>query len=176
MKILRALLVLAVSAALGGAAFLQALPVMVMDRAMAAITKSAGGPNRWHHPPRADPMTPSIVRPSPDLAYSVCAYDLRGGPVHIHVGPGAQYWSLALYADNTDNFRTFNDREHAAGLDIVLVAKGDARAANLPNAIISPSTKGLALVRRLAPSQADFRLADGARQADICGAPGLIGL
>lgn len=156
------------SASLGGTAILAVTPYALMQIAMTRVTQSSAGPNGWRHSPRANPAVRTIVRPSPDLAYSVCAYDLHDGPMRIHVGPSAAYWSLALYADNTDNFRTFNDRAHAGGIDIVLFARGDENAGGVASAVISPTRRGLALVRRLAPSDADFARADRARQADIC--------
>ena len=66
------------------------LPHLVMDKAMTQM----GAVNAIHHGLRATASKRGVVRPSPDLLYSVCPYDLSGGaPLHVTapVPPGT-YW------------------------------------------------------------------------------------
>jgi uncharacterized membrane protein len=115
-----------------------------------------------------------IVRPSPDLAYSACVFDLSKGPVRFTVAAWRDYASLSLYGENTDNFYRINDRDaKGAPFDVVLIKPGLVRdAVKVENAIVveSPSTRGIALVRRLAPTPEAFAEADAARRNDVCAA------
>lgn len=163
--IIRLLIVLIVALA-AHAATIAAAPYVIMDVAMKRIA-GANGVNAWRHAPRTDYRARTVVRPSPDLAYSSCVYDLTDGPVRVYVGAGADYWSLSLYAADSDNFFVVNDRAAPNGVDIMIVRQGQA-APDGAQAVVSPSSRGIALVRRLAPSAEAFAAADAARQGDIC--------
>lgn len=167
-----ALLTLLIAAATHAAA-LFAAPYLVMNLAMNRIAE-IGGVNAWSFSPRVTPETQRIVRSSPDLAYASCAFDLSGGPVRIRVAPGADYASLSLYAANTDNFFSINDRKMGpGGAEVVLVGPGQAAPAGAdPGQVVrSPTTRGIALDRRLAPTAEAFAAADAARKANNLCAP-----
>ncbi len=89
-----------------------------------------------------------IRRSSPDLIYSVCAYDLSKGPLHITAPVPGTYMSVSCFALNTDNFYVKNDRQVAGSFDIVLVGPG-APAPEAPRSDIvrSPTTTGGILFR-----------------------------
>ncbi|MGE0045561.1 MAG: DUF1254 domain-containing protein [Hyphomonadaceae bacterium] len=160
---------LALAAALGAHfAVMASAPNVVMNTAMDRLSERGARANQWVHAPRVSEASRTIVRPSPDLAYSVCVYDVANGPVHIRMGPGAAYWSLSLYSANSDNFFTLNDREAADGADIVIVRAGAAHPVGAARVVESPSTRGIALERRLAPTQDEFLIADAARRGDVC--------
>ena len=108
------------------------------------------------------------MRPSPDFAYSACAYDLSNGPVEMRVTPWSAYWSLSLYADNSDNFFTLNDREAQNGGDIMLIRRGSRAPETTDRVVESPSGRGVALIRRLAPTAEAFAAAGAASRGDIC--------
>ena len=83
--------------------------------------------NQAAFPPPVDAAVKTVVMPSPDLLYSVCAYDLSDGPVRIGANPRlATYWSLALYGANSDNFFVVNDRLSAVIPVNLLVVNGHA--------------------------------------------------
>ena len=66
----------------------------------------------------ADENARAIVRPSPDLLYAGCAFDLADGPLRIQATvPRDTYWSLSMFAANTDNFFVVNDRAAKSALD-----------------------------------------------------------
>ncbi|MGQ0710735.1 MAG: DUF1254 domain-containing protein [Rhodoferax sp.] len=111
--------------------------------------------NQAAYPPPVDASARRVVMPSPDLLYSVCAFDLRQGPLRIQAHPQLDnYWSIALYAANSDNFFVLNDRQAgAAPVDLWLVADAGntAQAAPPPGArvVVSPSATGMLLMRLL---------------------------
>jgi uncharacterized membrane protein len=164
---IRMLIIFVLSAAIGFLGFIWATPHLIMH---IAVTRVADG--RFHelrHSPRANETSRQIVRPSPDLAYSACAFDLAEGPVKIQAAPWSQYWSLALYASNTDNFWTGNDRAFPNGAKIVLIGRGQTYPAGPGETVVeSPSRRGIALIRRLAPRAADFTAVETARAQDVC--------
>jgi uncharacterized membrane protein len=161
-----ALAALVIAALVHGVAVFAA-PTVIMAKAMDRVSRQGAVVNAFAFGGRVTPQSRAIVRPSPDLAYATCAYDLSSGPVHIRLAPWDDYYSLSLYAANTDNFFTMNDRS-GAPIDIVLVANGQAAPAGTAKVVTSPSAKGIALERRLAPTADRFALADVARQADVC--------
>lgn len=150
-------------------AYVNAVPRMLMSVAM---TRIAGGEhNAWRLAPRVTQESRTIVRPSPDFAYSACSYDLSQGPVRIHVAPWEGYWSLSLYADNSDNFFVVDDREVQGGVD-VLVSRNRPSETDEPTvrAVRSPSVRGIALIRRLAPNADAYAAAAQVAAGDVCAA------
>lgn len=107
--------------------------------------------NVLYHQPRVTADSRVVVRPSPDLLYSVCAYDVSKAPLRISASVPDTYWSLSFFASNTDNFFVTNDREVKTNpVDILLVGPGTSykNPGNL-QVVASPSTRGVALIRIL---------------------------
>ena len=154
-----------------------AVPRVIMGRVLSAAQpeKTTG----VFLPPMTDASARRIVMPSPDLLYATCAFDVGKRPLRIRADPKSpRYWSIALYADNSDNFFVINDRE-AAGkpIDIVLIGpKAYAQAPVLPagaSVIDAPSTRGLLLMRVLvADYAADKSVVEAARSTLRCEALG----
>jgi uncharacterized membrane protein len=167
--LITALLSLA-SAAAGYVVTVNAIPNIIMGVAIKRVSQDGRAFNVWNHGPRTTEASRAIVRPSPDLAYSSCAYDLSKGPVRITVNPWTDYYSLSLYQANTDNFWVKNDREvDGKAIDILLISKDmKVKAQAGTEVVTSPSKKGIALVRRLAPSEDAFSQAAASRQGDVC--------
>lgn len=141
-----------------------AAPRIMMTIAANRISQNGALNNRWIYPPRATETSREIVRPSPDLVYAACVFDLRDGPVHITVAPGADYTSLTLYAPNTD--ATVINAQ--APIDLI-IARPDQTVPNGPWEIHrTPHAWGIALQRRLAPTEQGFQAADRLRHMDRC--------
>ena len=135
----------------------------------AAITRlGEAGFNQWRLAPRITEAARTIVRPAPDFAYSACAYDLRDGPIRLRVKAWGEYWSLSLYAENSDNFFVLDDREVRGDGDVILVRAGRATPDETARVAHSPSRRGVALIRRLAPTIAAYNGAAEAAQGDVC--------
>lgn len=146
-------------------AIILATPRVLMGVAMNRI--GAAGVNTWHISERVTADSRTIVRPAPDFAYSACPYDLGPGPLAIHVAPWNAYWSLSLYDENSDNFFTLNDREARDGGEVALV---HGRADDVEAALVvrSPTRRGIALIRRLAPTPEAYAAARQVAAADTC--------
>jgi uncharacterized membrane protein len=151
-----------------------ALPRVIMNVAMTRIG-GEGGINRFSHAARASHEFKAVVRPSPDLNYSICVLDVGAGPVRIEAPVSAPYTSVSVFAANTDNVFAQNDKDAAAdGTVSVIVARegaetADARAADASaNVVYLPGDKGLALVRRVITSDAQNAQLNALRESSIC--------
>lgn len=100
-----------------------------------------------------------VVRPSPDLLYSICVYKVSDKPLHIVAPiPDGTYWSMSFYAINTDNFFVVNDRTAKSNpADILLVGEdmpyhdtGDSEV------VIAPSNMGVILFRILITDKSEL--------------------
>jgi uncharacterized membrane protein len=143
-----------------------AMPRVLMTIAIERV--GARGFNGWRMSERVTPASRQIVRPSPDFAYSACAFDLSHGPVAITAAPWNGYWSLSLYAANSDNFFVIDDREARHGAEIALVQRGRAHPEGASMVIESPSPRGIALIRRLAPTPSAYDAAKQIAAEDVC--------
>lgn len=131
-----------------------ALPYGIMNRAMAGIANQAGGVNKPVYPERANAAARGIVRPSPDLLYTACVYDVSAQPVKLTSPVPDTYWSLSTFASNTDNFFVVNDRQVKSDrVEIILAANEEAGSGKGIPVIVAPSSKGIVLFRSLVPSE-----------------------
>lgn len=158
----------AVTAVLAHLATVLASPYVLMDAAMKRLSRDGAVLNAWIHAPQVSERSRAVVRPSPDLAYSVCVYDLKDGPVRVRVAAWDDYMSVSMYQSSTDNFFVINDRQSPAGVDLVLVKKGQTPPAGSGVVVESPSRRGIVLQRRLAPTRRRFEAADASRSNDVC--------
>jgi uncharacterized membrane protein len=141
---------------------------------MSVVTSSAAGQVGWNSaflPPRSSAQSRGVPRPSPDLLYSLCAYDLSQGQLHVTAPvPTETYWSVAIYADNTDNFFVVNDRQSGPlGLvDFALYLEGTRPPeGDLPK-IKSPSRTGLVLFRTLISDEKKLPELENLRKETKC--------
>lgn len=142
---------------------LWATPGFIMDRAWHRLTER-GPANAILHAPLATAEARTIVRPSPDLAYSICPLDLSKGSVAIHVEPvPGHYWSLTIFDDRTNAAYVASDRESGGKAIDVIVGRSDAD-------VVLPGDKGVALVRILLKGREDFAVVDAVRRRSSCGA------
>ncbi len=106
--------------------------------------------------------------PSPDLLYSKCVYDVSAAPVRITTPVPDGYWSMSVYAANTDLVAVVNDRElPERGLDAVLALEGQAVPAGV-RVIRVPMARGAALFRSLVRDAADEPALDALRRRGRC--------
>jgi uncharacterized membrane protein len=146
-----------------------AAPYVLMDGAMKRISRNGALVNKWSHPPRTSVKSRTVVRPSPDLAYSACVYDLAEGPVRVTASAWDDYMSVSVFAHNSDNIFVINDRQARSGVDLTIVRKGAPHPAGVSLVVESPSRRGIVLQRRVAPTQERFNAAATARAKDHCG-------
>ena len=147
-----------------------AAPGFIMSRAMAAM--GGKGVNTISHADSATAASRTIVKPSPDLLYSTCVFDLSTQPLKITTAaPTDTYWSVALYAANTDNFYVLNDTE-AKGrpATIILVGQGQTVPTQPEGTIVvaAPSQRGIVLFRTLINDDAREPELDRMRREASC--------
>ena len=99
----------------------------------------------------ADHKLRSVVRPSNDMIYGACVYDLEKAHqgVLIESPKGRGYSSVSAFAANSDNFYVEDDRAISDGFRVHIVFdEGQPTPAGFTR-VISPTRKGIALVRIL---------------------------
>lgn len=163
------LLGFALTAAVAHVGVVYATPYVLMRVAMDRVSGDGAAINRFEFAARTTQASRRVVRPSPDLAYSSCVFDLSGGPILVSAAPSpnAGYVSLSVFAANTDNVGVYDSLRSPQGIRFVLALTGQAVPSGAP-VVRSPSAKGIILDRRLAPDAATFAEVDQARRADSC--------
>lgn len=162
------------SALVGLASFhitLYYIPLVEMSKVEAQIAKAAGGKNLVRYGTRPDSSFRAVVRPSPDQLYSACSYDLSDGPVRFSGVIPDTYWSLSIFAHNSDNFFVVNDSEIATETyEFVMIPQGQARPPGYADTQIieSPSETGIALVRMFIDREDNLEELDRVRKLGKC--------
>lgn len=147
---------------------LYATPGLLMRAAVGRLA-DRGGINQMAHAPLATAEARTIVRPSPDLAYSICPFDLGDGAVTVTVMPvEAPYWSLSVYDSQTNAVFVRNDREmRGEPVRIAIARQGQTIPAGYVPVWVE-GRRGVALLRILVPNAGAFPAIDAARKASSC--------
>ncbi len=149
---------------------LHALP----RRIEARVTARMGRQNATHFGNRPSETSRLVVRPSPDLLYSACPFDLSKGPLKITARvPHSTYWSVSGFDAATNNFFVRNDQQIAGdSIEIIALRPGtplpplDAA----PDRVIlfAPTDKGLFLIRTLINDEKNLPALDALRHQASC--------
>lgn len=162
--LLFALLVAAVSAL----AIVHAMPFALMELAIQRVA-SDSGTNVMSHGPLATAARQPVVRPSPDLAYSICPFDLSAGPLEISVSPVAgRYSSLSIFDARTDVVFVRNDVQAAGQPYRVIVARPDQSVAGGAEIVRVNHDRGIALIRLLLTAPEELAGLEPARRQSTC--------
>lgn len=166
---LRLLAAFVAAGAAGAVGTILMVPRAVMTVAMARLSDKGTQINAFRFAPRTTAASRGVVRPSPDLAYASCVYDLADGPLLVEIAsdPAGGYVSVSVFDAKTDNFAVFDSTTHPRGIRFVL-RKQDQPSPGRMQVVTSPTTRGIILDRRLAPTAAAFAAADSARKYDSC--------
>lgn len=160
----------AIALIVGAAVFsciILATPYVLMAVAINRLSDNGARTNRFIFAPRTTSASRAIVRPSPDLAYAACVFDVSRGPIRVRAAPWAGYMSISVFAANSDNLFAVNAREAPEGVDFILARRGQATPPGA-KVVLVPSARGIIVDRRLAPDDASFVRANAARHGDIC--------
>lgn len=144
-----------------------AIPYGLMK--IAADRLGQSGVNTMSHGNLANPDRQPVVRPSPDLAYSSCPYDLSAGPLAIDVTPVPdRYSSLSVFDAATDVIFVRNDVE-AGGkpFRIILAREGQAVPAAV-EVVRTNHDRGIALIRLLLKDPKEIGGLDAVRRQSSC--------
>ncbi|MEO1659593.1 MAG: DUF1254 domain-containing protein [Pseudomonadota bacterium] len=152
------------------AKIIQQAPVTVMSTIEARIVAGAGSWNACFHNQVYGPRRNAARRANPDSIISSMAYDLSDGPVRVAGETWPRYWSLSLYQQNSDNFFVVNDQQlKGPDFDFVLAYEGQDVSGLQGTPIISPTEKGIMLIRRFAADEADMPGIIANQEALVCG-------
>ena len=148
-----------------------AIPRLAMWRATGLMAHNTGY-NTMSHAVRATWQSRTIVRPSPDLLYSSCPYDLSaaGAALHVHAsGMPDTYWSVSVFDADTDNIYVLNDRQAKNGsVDFVLTGPNTGILNGGPRQVWSPTAHGVVLFRTLVDDETRFAEIDAGRKHAAC--------
>jgi uncharacterized membrane protein len=136
-------------------AYIEHLPLELMQKEWNRFADAAGGPNLWAFPPIATADNNPTVKMSPDVLYSFLSYDVSDGPLHLLVPVSHDpFWSLTLFQANTDNYFGIDDREvEDDTFELILLGPNQAApAVEGATAVASPTETGLAIVRIVVPN------------------------
>ena len=129
-----------------------------------------GGVNTMSYGNLATPERQPVVRPSPDLAYSSCPYDLSGGPIAIDVAPvPGRYTSLSIFDAATDVIFVRNDVEAGGKPFRIIVARAGQAVPKGAEIVRTDHDHGIALIRLLLKEPAEIGGLDAIRRQSSCG-------
>jgi len=159
------LLVFAVTAVAAHFFVLSSIPGFIMNKAHATFEAQGVPQNVFLASPRQTPTTQRIVRPSPDLAYALCRFDTRDGPVRVTAPIGDGYGSLSIFNNQTDNVFV-GDLSPGSAFRSVIVSHSRHKDDREADVVLDGA--GIALIRRLAPTQAEYDVAAALVSAAAC--------
>ena len=143
-------------------------------RIMARTLRRMGPPNTIHFAKRPDETSRGVVRPSPDILYSACSFDLSKGPLKITASvPHSTYWSVSGFDAATNNFFVRNDQQIAGNSIEIIALRPGTKLPPLDNApvrviLFAPTDKGLFLFRVLINDETRVADLDAIRRQASC--------
>ena len=147
------------------------LPRLIMLRTMGGIARAAHGANHMMFGNRPTAANRGVVRPSPDLLYSSCVFDLvrAGGAVRVRAsGMPHTYWSVSVFDADTNNFHVVNDRKAGDHVDFLIVAPGMGPDGGSIPQVEAPTRNGIVLFRTLIDDDKRLAEIDAARRHASC--------
>lgn len=141
-------------------------------RIEARVFAHMGQLNTMHFGRRPDENSRGVVRPSPDLLYASCPFDLSKGPLRLtaHV-VHSTYWSIAGFDAATNNFFVRDDRQVTGDVIDFIVARPGMTLPPLAlgqTVVHAPTDKGLFLIRILINDESDLAVLDAIRHQASC--------
>ena len=125
------------------------MPYIIMNSVLKKLDVKV---NQISHSTPIDENFRTVVKPSPDLLYSVCGFDVSLGPVKVFAEiPKGTYFSISGFADNTDNFFALNNEQFQGEQAKIVLAAEDYTFGVQPSGkvIRVPSSTGIILFRSL---------------------------
>lgn len=148
-----------------------ATPYVLMSAAMKRIggAEGDGRANVFAFGQMATADRQPIVRPSPDLLYSSCVFDLSEGPVTVEVEPiPDHYWSVSIFDARTDVAAVRSDRDTGGKpAKLALVRKRTEAPAGYDPVVLNHD-RGIALIRILLADRAELPVIDALRRKSTC--------
>lgn len=149
---------------------LVATPFVLMSKAMDRIGRGAPV-NRFSFGKLATADNQPIVRPSPDLVYSSCVFDVSDGPVLIDV-PAVpdSYWSVSIFDARTDVAKVVSVRDNGDSPARLVLHHEDMQLEMVPgyDPVALKHNKGIALIRILLSDPSRYAAIDAIRRKSRC--------
>jgi uncharacterized membrane protein len=149
-------------------ATLLATPYALMQAALNKIGDRSPE-NQFAFSPMTTAANQTIVRPSPDLAYAACSFDVSKGPVLVDVQPvPGYYWSVSVFDARTDVAAVRSDRDtKGAPARLALIKQGQTAPAGYDPVRVGYD-RGLVLIRILVAPASTFPTIDAIRRKSTC--------
>jgi uncharacterized membrane protein len=126
--------------------------------------------NQWIFAPPSTAKSRAVVRPSADLLYSICCYDISQHPLRL-TAVMSDYWAISGFSMNSDNFFVINDKQaNSNPIEVVLIPIGSAYQdpTGKAHVIEAPSSRGIILIGAVVTNKAELtNLIQIQRQATI---------
>lgn len=147
-------------------------PGALMALAVNRISLQGSTINRFSFGPLVTAKSRAIVRPSPDLLYSSCPFDVSSAPLKIDVPPvEAPYWSLSVFDAQTNAVFVRNNQAAAGPIRVAVVRRGQAAPTGYARVEVKES-RGIALVRILIDRTRPITAIDAQRRTARCALAG----
>lgn len=158
------LIVFVLCAIIGHYFVLTSIPGFIMGKAHQTFDAQGVPQYAWVASPRQTPETQRVVRPSPDMAYAICRFDTTTGPVFISAPAWDGYGSLSIFDDRTNNVFVADLSAESAfqGVEVRRPAENTSAGA------LTLDGRGIALIRRLAPTAEDYDRASSLVADAVC--------
>ena len=121
--------------------------VRIMAAAQDSMAERGVGMYRWVAAARMTPQSQTIVRPSPDLAYAICRFDVADGPVLLTAPVSDTYGSLSIFDARTNNVFVASLQKDSDFNGVIVHAPGE-RPNDATRQALAMGGKGIALIRR----------------------------
>lgn len=125
------------------------VPTLGMNKVFDDATRHEQWNTITHGEP-VDAYHQAVVTSSPDMAYSLCRYDLSAEPTHVFSKPPPGYWSWSFYDDKGHHFATLNATALISDApNVLLLGPGQQLLSVLQDQqiVASPSIRGVAVLR-----------------------------
>ena len=140
----------------------------LMEAAVRRISARTGF-NRMAYGNLSTPTNQPIVRPSPDLAYSTCPFDLSEGPLLVTVVPVAgRYSSLSVFDARTDVVFVHNDIQARERPFKIAIARSGQEVPEGVETIRVDYDRGIALIRLLLADPKEIAQLEAVRRQSSC--------
>lgn len=154
-------------AAVTAYAAIWAIPYGLMSVAIERLGQ--GGVNAMSYGNLANPDRQPVVRPSPDLAYSSCPYNISEGPIAIDVAPvPGRYTSLSIFDAATDVIFVRNDVDAGGKPFRIIVARAGQAIPKGAEVVRTNHDRGIALIRILLKDPMEMGALDAVRRQSSC--------
>ncbi len=148
------------------------VPGFIMSRATERLTAGGAAINSATHAPPVNETSRRVVRPSPDILYSICPFDVSFAPLLIEVPwpEGGSYASVSFYDANSNNFAVISDRDvETAFTTVSLAHRFESYVPEEADQSVSAPTKtGIILYRRIVRAEDDIEVPLRERAAFRC--------